>query len=199
MDMMSYGQGSKPIPFFQFTTRLGEHILATQTAREPATAKVRHTYQVPHTIITMFWQKIWKQQHARKITMFQWLLIHKLLSVGAWQSGNLSSPNYVECPNAIESIWHVMWDCPTSHQIWRGVGRLLQLCQVQGSIKWGNICWLSWQTPIDSHEHQEEGMTLVIKAQEVIFSTIGNVQSTPLNDKSQVVLELVSPITLWIL
>ena len=42
-------------------------------------------------------------------------------------------------------------------------------------------------------------MTLVIKAQEVIFSTIGNVQSTPLNDKSQVVLELVSPITLWIL
>ena len=26
------GQGSKPIPFFQFTTRLGRHILATQTA-----------------------------------------------------------------------------------------------------------------------------------------------------------------------
>ena len=43
-----------------------------------------------------------------------------------------------------------------------------------------------------------EGMTLVIKAQEVIFSTIGNVQSTPLNDRSQVVLELVTPITLWI-
>ena len=42
-------------------------------------------------------------------------------------------------------------------------------------------------------------MTLVIKAQEVFFSTIGNVHSTPLNDKSQVVLELVSPITLWIL
>ena len=42
-------------------------------------------------------------------------------------------------------------------------------------------------------------MNLVIKAQEVIFSTIGNVHSTPLNDKSQVVLELVSPITLWIL
>ena len=32
-------------------------------------------------------------------------------------------------------------------------------------------------------------MTLVIKAQEVIFSTIGNIQSTPFNDKSQVVLE----------
>ena len=42
-------------------------------------------------------------------------------------------------------------------------------------------------------------MTLVIKGQEVIFSTIDNVQSTPLNDKSQVMLELVSPITLWIL
>ena len=42
-------------------------------------------------------------------------------------------------------------------------------------------------------------MTLVIKAQEVVFSIFGNVHSTPLNDKSQVVLELVSPRTLWIL
>ena len=28
------GQGSKVIPFFQFTTRLGRHILVAQTARE---------------------------------------------------------------------------------------------------------------------------------------------------------------------
>ena len=42
-------------------------------------------------------------------------------------------------------------------------------------------------------------MTLVIKAQEVSFSTIDNIHSTPTNGKSQVVLELVSPITLWIL
>ena len=47
------GQGSKPIPFFQFTTRLGRHIIATQTV-----AKVWHSYEVPHTIITKFWQKI---------------------------------------------------------------------------------------------------------------------------------------------
>ena len=40
---------------------------------------------------------------------------------------------------------------------------------------------------------------MVIKAQEVIFSTISNIHSTPTNAKSQVVLELVSPITLWIL
>ena len=28
------GKGSKPIPFFQFTTRLGRHIRAAQTTRE---------------------------------------------------------------------------------------------------------------------------------------------------------------------
>ena len=39
-------------------------------------------------------------------------------------------------------------------------------------------------------------MTLVIKAQEVLFSSSGNVHSTPLNDKSQEVLELINPITL---
>ena len=116
-----------------------------------------------------------------------------------WQRGNLRSPNCVACPNATESIRHALWDCPETHRIWQGVGRLLQLCQVQGPIKWENICWLSWQTPIDKYEHPEEGMTLVIKAQEVSFSTIGNIHSTPTNAKSQVVLELVSPITLWIL
>ena len=100
------------------------------------------------------------------------------IPVGAWQRGSLSSPNCVECPNAVESIRHALWDCPASHRIWRGVGRLLQLCQVQGSMKWGNICWLSWQTPVDRYEHQEEGMTLVIKAQEV-FSPL-SVMSTQL-------------------
>ena len=80
-----------------------------------------------------------------------------------------------------------------------GVGRLLQLCQVQGTIKWGNVCWLSWQALVDRYEHQEEGMTLVIKAQEVFFSTIDNIHSTSINVNSKVVLDLVIPITLWIL
>ena len=42
-------------------------------------------------------------------------------------------------------------------------------------------------------------MPLVIKAQDVSFSTIGNIHSTPINVKSQVVLKLVSLVTLWIL
>ena len=49
------GQGNKVIPFFQFMTRLGRHILTTQTTREPTVAKIWHTYHVPHTIITKFW------------------------------------------------------------------------------------------------------------------------------------------------
>ena len=79
------------------------------------------------------------------------------------------------------------------------LARITTFSQVQGTIKWGNVCWLSWQVPIDEYEHREEGMTLVIKAHEVSFSTIGNIHSTPINVKSQVVLELVHPITLWIL
>ena len=109
------GQGSKPIPFFHFTTRLGHHIIAAQSARDPTTAKVWKTYHVPNTIITKFWQKLWKQQHVRRITTFQWLLIHKSLLVYAWQRGNLSSPNCVACRTVVESIRHALWDCPISH------------------------------------------------------------------------------------
>ena len=39
----------------------------------------------------------------------------------------LSSPNCVECPNAVESIRHALWDCPASHRIWRGVGRFVAI------------------------------------------------------------------------
>ena len=42
-------------------------------------------------------------------------------------------------------------------------------CQVQGTIKWGNVCLLSWQAPVDEYEHQEEGMNFVIKAQEIFL------------------------------
>ena len=134
------GKGSKPTPSFQIQTRLGCHILATQTTQEPVVAKIWHTYPVPHTIINNFWQKFWKQQQTIRITTFQWLLIHKFLPVGAWQCGNLSSPNCVACPNATESIRHTLWDFPETHRIWQGVGFLLHLCQVQGTIKWGNVC-----------------------------------------------------------
>ena len=78
------------------------------------------------------------------------------------------------------------------------VGRLLQLCQVQGTLKWGTVCWLSWEALIDRYKHQER-ITLVIKKQEISFSTIDNIHSTPINAKAQVVLELVNPITLWAL
>ena len=60
-----------------------------------------------------------------------------------------------------------------------------------------NIYWLSWQAPIDKYECQE-GTTLVIKVQEILFSTINNIPSTLINAKGQIVLELVNPITLCI-
>ena len=42
-------------------------------------------------------------------------------------------------------------------------------------------------------------MKLVIKPQEILFSTTDNMHSSPINATTQVVLELVSLITFWIL
>ena len=75
----------------------------------------------------------------------------------------------------------------------------MQLCQVQDTIKLGNVCWLSWQALVDKYEHQKEGMNLVIKAKEVFLFIIDNIHSSSINVESRVVLELVNPITLWIL
>ena len=69
---------------------------------------------------------------------------HILMAINTQVSTNqsvtsliLSSPNCVACPNVTKSIQHTLWDCPKTHQIWQGVGRLLQLCQVQGTINEG--------------------------------------------------------------
>ena len=128
-------QGSKTIPFFQCKTRLGCHILAVQTTQVSAVVKGCHTYHFPHTIITKFWQKNWKQHHTRQITTFQWLLIHTTLLVGACQRENLSSPNCVACPNETESIRHALWECPETHWIWRGVATYCNYarCKAQSS------------------------------------------------------------------
>ena len=77
------GQGNKVIPFLWFTTWLGHHILIAQTNKELVT-NIRHTYHVPHTTIAMFCQQLWKQERARWIITFQWLLIHRSLSIGVW-------------------------------------------------------------------------------------------------------------------
>ena len=92
-------------------------ILATQTNREPTIAKIWHIYHVPPMIIDKFWQQLWKQQQARRITMFQWLLIHRSLPIGAWKLEILSYPNCVVCPNATDSIQQAQWNCPMTHQI----------------------------------------------------------------------------------
>ena len=46
---------------------------------------------------------------------------------------------------------------------------------------------------------KEEGMALMLRAQDILFSTTDNIHSTPITAKAQVVLELNNPIILWIL
>ena len=50
----------------------------------------------------------------------------------------------------------------------------------------------NWQ-----YENQEEGMTFVERAQEILFSNTDNVHSTHINAKDQGVSELNNPITPW--
>ena len=191
----SAGQGSKVIPFFQFMNKLGRRIVVAQNNREPVAAKIWHTYHVPHTTIAKFWQQLWKQQEARKITMFQWLLIHRSLPVWAWPHGILCSPNCVACPNEIESIWHALWDSSNMEWGWQIIAimqdaRHIQVRECVGYHGWPQLTdtkikrrgWHWWQ------RHKRSCFP-----PSTMFTRI------PINVKDQVVLELVSPITLWTL
>ena len=74
-------------------------------------------------------------------------------SLGTTTRHDFCSHNCVTCPNYIDSIWHAPLECPKTHWIWKGFGRILQSSKVQGTLKWGNACWLSWHDPIDKCKH----------------------------------------------
>ena len=48
------GQLTTVVPFFQFTTGWGHHILTAKINKEPTVAKTWHTYHVPHITIAKF-------------------------------------------------------------------------------------------------------------------------------------------------
>ena len=84
------------------------------------------------------------------------------------------------------------------------MGPLFFIGLIHGKYQCSIKCVKMYQYPtINSGEMQAIYLAMIPhicrRAQEVVFSTIGNVHSTPLSDKFEVVLELVSPITLWIL
>ena len=69
-----------PLPLFQYSLKLGRDIIMRKCG---TTVVVEYwaTQGISKRFIMDFWHALWKNEQARKITTFQWLLVHRVVPV----------------------------------------------------------------------------------------------------------------------
>ena len=68
--------------------------------------------------IAVFWKKFWNVEQARKIMIFQWLVVQRAVPVKEWIKVPNVSAICTERGMALESIRHCLWDCENARSIW---------------------------------------------------------------------------------
>ena len=111
--------------FFEYTVKLGRKILAGARNYEPAATRVWEEYGIPDDTINYFWNRIWKQKHTRKISTFQWLVVHRGLAVGAWYKGSVGEKGCLRCGDGLETQQHCLWECSQAQAIWKRILRVM--------------------------------------------------------------------------
>ncbi|CAN1152639.1 Putative ribonuclease H protein At1g65750 [Linum perenne] len=95
------------------------------------------------------WKKVWNWRGPNRIRFFLWLAVHgKLLTNGERRRRHLAGTDLCpRCNAAVESVSHVLCECPLAAEVWR----LLDLNQIVGLHQTSPSA--SWLTSLLTHEH----------------------------------------------
>ena len=129
----------KRCEFFQYSVKIGRHILAAQR-RITTRANQFWTHQgVTFEFLAKLWRTLWDRKQGMKINVFQWLVIHRALPIGQWlqQSAGLTACIYCSCQ--METLKHCLWECHVAQQVWRRVFRILTFMFRADSFSWGMV------------------------------------------------------------
>ena len=155
---------SPPVPFFQFSARLGRHILLSRRQAVPASAEHWRRQGLSPAFLEGFWRRIWRYHQARRSVVFQWLVAHRGVAVGTWLQFGGRPPDCTGCGHPQESQRHCLWDCPLAQQVWT---RLLRLASGEyftwGAVAWGTLagCALGYETEADSRALRGQQLEVV--------------------------------------
>ena len=92
-------------PFFQYTVRVGRHILSARRSATPAAAEHWRLQGLTHEFLADFWTHLWASRQARRVSTFQWLVAHRGATVGSWLV-------YSGACRQLATQRHYLWDCP---------------------------------------------------------------------------------------
>ena len=73
--------GSPPTPFFQYSARLGRHILVAQRQATPAAAEHWRRRGITSEFLASFWKRLWSSPQPQRTVTFQSLKAHRAIAV----------------------------------------------------------------------------------------------------------------------
>ena len=187
---------SPPVPFFQYTVRLGRHILVADRQTRPAAAEHWRRQGLSQDFLSGFWRRLWGYEQSRRSVVFQWLVAHRGVAVGTWLRFGGLPPDCTGCGYFAESQRHCLWDCPLAQQIWI---RILRLLPREGQLfTWGAVSWGSLTGPGVGYETEVD--SVVLQCQRQLFVRVDPPFAFPLDgggENRDPHWELISSLALW--
>ena len=131
--------------------------------------------------------------------MFQWLLIHKGLAVGAWYKGSAGDRGCSSCGEGLETQQHCLWECVQAQGIWQRILRLLAREGVVGLFSWGTAAWASLATKVVTYESTTSNTALYTNEGRVHITFLLPYAGQVQEEEGNPMWELLCGITLWVI
>ena len=183
--------------FFQYTARLGRHILAGRRAATPAAAEHWRRQGLTQGFLTEFWSRLWDSRQARRISTFQWLVARRGTTVGSWLIFSGHSSACPRCGHLMETQRQCLWDCPQAQQVWLRVLRLLVPLSAEGIFTWGAAAWSTLSGPALAYEAEPGSLAIRLHTGQPRHYPFSGTEPLPTSSERDLRWELLSSLTLW--
>ena len=151
------------IPFFQYTVKLGRHILAGSKVACPAASCFWEQNGISTCFLEKFWKRLWARNQPRKIVTCQWLLAHRALPVGEWMR-KIGKPSHCPlCGYQMECLVHRFWTCYQAVQVWRRLLRIIERRGVCCTISWGMVAWSTLSKEMNIYDNNHANHVFEVK------------------------------------
>ena len=183
--------------FFQYSVKMGRHILAAQRRTTPRASQFWNHQGITSEFLTKFWGTLWKRKQDMKINVFQWLVIHRALPIGQWLQQSAAPTACIYCCCQMETLKHCLWECHAAQQVWRRVFRVLAFMFRDCSFSWGMVVWATVAQVVWPYEACPNDTIIRIQRGRIMAVQQSQMEAPYMLKTMQEVWELLCTTTMW--
>ena len=191
-----YGCCEKRLGFFEYSVKLGRHIVSAQRMTRPSAERWWFQQGMSSDFLAKFWATLWSSKKEPKIIIMQWLLIHRALPVGQMQHSSESSRCKL-CNYPIETLKHCLWECQAAQLVWKRVLRILAIRCIEGLFSWGMVVWATSDVMTFQYDSDPRDTVFKIQQKRVSCMQMEQLQVPYVIKNMHIVWELMCTITMW--